>query len=200
MSDRQQIGMVGLLLQHAAAAIEAPAARLGNQHPFTAPYDAFEARDGFMVVASASNKLFRALCSAIDRPELADDERYRSHRGRARHREDINAIVGEWVRSRSCEEVLDAFGPDGADIPCARVATPDELVNDPQLLARGMIERHPHPTLGEVVFHGNPLHFEGAEPRGRALAPRLGEHNRELYAEIGVADDELARLAERGVI
>jgi len=73
-------------------------------------------------------------------------------------------------------------------------------VNDPQLRARDMIERHPHPTLGEVVFHGNPLHFSDAQPRELALAPRLGEHNREIYGEIGVEADELAQLAEQGVV
>jgi CoA:oxalate CoA-transferase len=182
------------------AGIGVPSERVGNQHPFTAPYDAFETKDGWVVVATASNKLFRALCGAIGRPELAGDERYRSHRGRARHREAINAIVAGWVRERSSDEVLAALGPEGADLPCARVARPDELIDDPQLRARGMVERHPHPTLGEVVFHGNPLRFPDAEPRRRPLAPDLGEDNSEVYGEIGLAAADLERLAEAGVI
>ncbi len=174
--------------------------RVGNQHPFTAPYDAFEATDGWLVVATGSNKLFRGLCTAIGRPELAADERFRSHRGRARNRQEINAVVAAWVRERSCEDVLHALGPEGADLPCARVARPDQLVDDPQLLARGMIERHPHPTLSGFVFHGNPLLFSGAEPRRLALAPELAEHNRELYAELGLSEDDLAQLSKEGVI
>ena len=174
--------------------------RLGNQHPFTAPYDCFEARDGWVVVATASNKLFRALCTAIGRPELGSDERYRTHRNRAARREEINARVGEWVRGRACDEVLAALGPEGADLPCARVERPEELVHDPQLLSRGMVERHPHPTLGEVVFHGNPLRFADAEARSLALAPALGEHNAEVYAELGLAEAELERLDRAGVI
>ena len=63
-----------------------------------------------------------------------------------------------------------------------------------------MIERHPHPTLGEVVFHGNPLRFSGALPRERALAPDLGEDNAELYGELGLAGPDLQKLAEAGVI
>ena len=174
--------------------------RVGNQHPFAAPYDAFEATDGWVVVATGSNKLFRGLCTAIGRPELGTDERFRSHRGRARNRREINAIVADWVRERSCGQVLHSLGPEGADLPCARVARPDELVDDPQLLARGMIERHPHPTLKEVVFHGNPLLFSGAEPRRLALAPELAEHNREVYAELGLGEEDLAQLSEEGVI
>jgi crotonobetainyl-CoA:carnitine CoA-transferase CaiB-like acyl-CoA transferase len=187
-----------------AATIQAglgiPTDRVGNQHPFTAPYDAFEATDGWIVIGTASNKLFRALCDAIGRPELKGDERFRNHRRRAARRVEINALVGAWVAERSCDAVLAALGPDGADVPCARVSRPEELIDDPQLLARDMIERHPHPSVGEVVFHGNPLHFSGAEPRTRALAPDLGAHNREIYAEIGLEAADLARLAESGVI
>jgi crotonobetainyl-CoA:carnitine CoA-transferase CaiB-like acyl-CoA transferase len=182
------------------AGIGAGMERVGNQHPFTAPYDAFPVTDGWVVIGTASNKLFRALCQSIGRPELASDERYRSHRGRAKHRAEVNGFVAEWTAPRTADEVLRALGPEGADVPCARVVRPEDAVDDPQLQARGMIEKHPHPTLGEVVFHGNPLRFSDAEPRARELAPDLAAHNREIYAEIGLGDDDLARLSEDGVI
>jgi crotonobetainyl-CoA:carnitine CoA-transferase CaiB-like acyl-CoA transferase len=174
--------------------------RVGNQHPFTAPYDAFATRDGWVAIATGSNKLFRGLSDAIGRPELATDERYRSHRGRAQHRREVNAIVADWVEERTSDEVLAALGPAGADLPCARVAGPGDLGSDPQLLAREMIERHPHPTLGEVCFHGNPLKFSGAEGRRLALAPALAEHNAEVYGELGLDGDDLARLAADKVV
>jgi CoA:oxalate CoA-transferase len=174
--------------------------RVGNQHPFTAPYDVFATRDGWVAIATASNKLFRGLCDAIGQPELAADERFRSHRGRARHRREVNAIVADWVEERTTGAVLAALGPEGADLPCARVAGPEDLGADPQLLAREMIERHPHPTLGEVCFHGNPLKFAGALPRRLALAPALAEHNAEVYAELGLDAEDLARLTADGVL
>jgi len=177
-----------------------PSPRVGNQHPFTAPYDALETRDGWVVVGTASNKLFRRLCAAIGRPELASDERYRSHRGRAARRGELNALVAEWARERSCEEVLAILGPRGADLPCARVESPEALLADPQLLARGMIERQPHPALGEVLFHGNPLRLSGAEPRARALAPDLGADNEAVYGELGRGAAELARGGAGGVL
>lgn len=183
-----------------AEGLGAETGRYGNQHPFTAPYDAFPARDGWVVVATASNKLFRQLCAAIGRPELAEDERFRSHRGRARNREAVNALVGAWVAERSCDEVLRTLGPGGAELPCARVVPPEEAAQDAQLRERGMVERHPHPTLGEVLFHGNPLRFSGAEPRARALAPALAEGNRELYAELGLSEAEIDALAADEVI
>jgi CoA:oxalate CoA-transferase len=183
-----------------AAGLGLRAERVGNQHPFTAPYDAFEAKDGYVAIGTASNKLFRGLSAAIGRPELATDDRYKSHRGRSARRRELNAEVAGWVRERTCDEVLRVLGPEGARLPCARVMRPDELLQDPQLKARGMIERHPHPVLGEIVFHGNPLRFAGAQPRARALAPALGEDNAAVYGELGLSPDDLAQLAERGVI
>lgn len=182
------------------AGIGARTERMGNQHPFSAPYDCFPCRDAYVVVGTASNKLFRKLCEAIGRPELGRDERFRSHRGRAARRAEINGIVGDWIREKSADQVLAALGPGGADVPCARVSSPEELTQDGQLLARGMVERHPHPRIGEVVFHGNPLRFSGALPRERALAPELGEANQEIYGALGLGPEELARLAEQGVI
>jgi len=173
---------------------------VGNQHRFTAPYDALRARDGWVVVATASNRLFRRLCEGIGRPELAADERYRSHRGRARNRKQVNAIVGDWVAQRSVDEVLAALGPEGVDVPCARVASPEELVDDPQLVARDMLERHRHPRIGEVVFHGNPLKLSGSEPREIDLAPELGADNEEVFAELGLTRADLDRLRGSGVI
>ena len=182
------------------AGIGARSGRVGNQHPFTAPYDAFAARDGFVVIATASNKLFRQLCAAIGRPGLAEDERFRNHRARAEHRSELNAAIGAWVGERTCDEVLARLGPQGARLPCARVEGPEQLLGDAQLAARGMLERHPHPALGEIVLHGNPLRFAGAEPRERALAPALGADNAALYGELGIGAEELARLVAEGIV
>ena len=182
------------------AGIGAKMERVGNAHPFSSPYDSFATRDGFIVVGTASNKLVRKLCEAIGRPELGRDERFKNHRVRAANRALLSAIIAEWMRVRSCAEALAALGPKGADVPCARVASPDELIDDPQLIARGMIERQPHPQLGEIVFHGNALRMSGLVPRERALAPELGEANAEIFGEIGVDAAQLAALRERGVV
>ncbi|NNL66486.1 MAG: CoA transferase, partial [Myxococcales bacterium] len=76
-----------------AAGLGVAAERTGNQHPFTAPYDCYAARDGHVAIGCASNKLFRRVCEAIGRPELGTDERFRTHRGRAARRGEINAIL-----------------------------------------------------------------------------------------------------------
>src|SRR5262249_19764751 len=72
-------------------------ARVGNRHLATAPYDSYRARDGYIAIAVASNKLFRTLAAAIGRPELGDDERFRGVRGRLARSDEINGIVAAWV-------------------------------------------------------------------------------------------------------
>ncbi len=182
------------------AGIGARMERVGNQHPFTSPYDCFAARDGYVVIGTASNKLFRRLCEGIGRAELGRDERFKNFRARLANRAELGALIGDWVRARSCDEVIAALGPRGADVPCARVESAEELARDPQLLARGMIERHPHPELGEIVFHGNALRFSELAPRERALAPELGEANAQVFGELGLGAAELAALREKGVV
>ncbi|TMA54583.1 MAG: CoA transferase [Deltaproteobacteria bacterium] len=175
--------------------------RVGNRHLATAPYDCYRARDGWVVIAVASNKLFRALAAAIGRPELGEDPRFRGSRGRLERSEEVNAIVAAWVAERSVEEVMSALGPDGARVPCSPVYAADQLLEHPQLLAREMVRRLPHPVLGEVVVPGVAVKLSATPGDVRRLGPELGEHNREIYEGLlGLAADELTRLRDAGVI
>src|SRR5438105_10417013 len=85
--------------------------RVGNRHLATAPYDAYRARDGWVVIAVATNRIFRRLVTAIGRPELADDPNFRGAVSRLQHGDEINDLVGRWVADRSVAEVMDTLGP-----------------------------------------------------------------------------------------
>ena len=175
--------------------------RVGNRHLATAPYDCYRARDGWIVIAIASNRLFRRLAAAIGRPELGEDPRFRGASGRTARSAEINAIIGEWVAGRSVAEVVEALGPDRGDVPCSPVYTVADLVEHPQLLARDMVVRLPHATLGEVVAPGVAVKLSGTPGAVRRLGPTLGEHNAEVYERLlGLAPGEVARLQAAGVI
>jgi len=175
--------------------------QVGNRHLGTAPYDCYRARDGWVVIAVASNKLFRTLATAIGRPELGDDPRFRGVTGRVARSDEINGIVGAWVAERSVDEVVQALGPEGAGVPCSPVFTVDQLLTHPQLLAREMIQRLPHPTLGEVVAPGVVVKMSGTPGAAGRVGPELGEHSAEVYRELlGISDEELAALRVRQVI
>jgi CoA:oxalate CoA-transferase len=175
--------------------------QVGNRHLGTAPYDCYRARDGWVVIAVASNKLFRTLATAIGRPELGDDPRFRGVTGRVARSDEINGIVGAWVAERSVDEVVQALGPEGAGVPCSPVFTVDQLLTHPQLLAREMIQRLPHPTLGEVVAPGVVVKMSDTPGAAGRVGPELGEHSAEVYRDLlGISDEELAALRARQVI
>ena len=176
-------------------------ARVGNRHLATAPYDCFQARDGWVVVAIATNRLFRRLAEAIGHPELGADPRFRGAAGRNERSAEVNEMVGAWVASRTVAEVTEALGPDGANVPCSPVYTVAELLRHPQLLARDMIVRLPHAKLGEVAVPGVAVKLSDTPGRVARLGPELGEHNAEIYEGVlGLGAGEIARLRAAEVI
>jgi crotonobetainyl-CoA:carnitine CoA-transferase CaiB-like acyl-CoA transferase len=175
--------------------------RVGNRHLATAPYDCHRARDGWVVIAVATNRIFRRLAEAIGRPELGEHPDFRGARGRIARSAEVNGIVGAWVAERTVAEVLDALGPEGANVPCSPVYGVDELLRHPQLLAREMIQRLPHPKLGEVVAPGVAVKLSDTPGAVRRLGPELGEHNDEVYGGLlGLDTAEIARLRSAEVI
>lgn len=175
--------------------------QVGNRHLGTAPYDCYRARDGWVVIAVASNKLFRTLAAAIGRPELGEDPRYRGVSGRVARSDEINGIVAEWVAKRTVEEVVQALGPEGAGVPCSPVYRVDQLLDHPQLLAREMVQRLPHTELGEVVVPGVVVKLSDTPGQIRRLGPELGEHTTDVYRELlELSDEELAGLRARQII
>jgi crotonobetainyl-CoA:carnitine CoA-transferase CaiB-like acyl-CoA transferase len=175
--------------------------RLGNRHPFTAPYDCFAARDGYVVIGVGNNRLFRRLMEAIGRPELGQDARFKAPAARLEHSDEIHAVVAAWVGERTVAEVEDALGPGRADVPCAPVLSVADLVTHPHLRAREMLCELPHARLGHVLVPGVPIKLSASPGRVRRLGPELGEHNREIYAGwLGLGDAEIERLAADEVI
>lgn len=175
--------------------------RLGNRHPFTAPYDCFAARDGWVVIGVGNNRLFRTLMAAIGQPELGRDPRYRSPAARLERHDEVHRIVGEWVAAHTVEEVMRTLGPEGANVPCAPVMTVDRLLHDPHVRAREMVVDLPHPVLGTIPVVGVPVKLSASPGAVSALGPELGEHNAEVYGGLlGLSAEEMARLHDAGVI
>jgi CoA:oxalate CoA-transferase len=176
-------------------------ARVGNRHLATAPYDAYQARDGWIVIAVATNRIFRRLAAAIGRPELGDDERFRGARGRLERSDEVNGMVASWVAGQTVAEVMDALGPERANVPCSPVYGVDALLAHPQILAREMVLRLPHPTLGEVVVPGVPVKLSDTPGTVERLGPAIGEHNDEVYRDLlGLGPEVLAQLRASAVI
>jgi len=184
---------------HAATGREP--ARVGNRHLATAPYDAYRARDGWVVIAVATNRIFRRLVTAIGRPELADNPNFRGAASRLQHGDEINDLVGQWVAARSVAEVMETLGPAAANVPCSPVYGVSDLLTHPHLLARNMVVRLPHPKVGELTVPGVVAKLSATPGSIHRLGPDLGEHNQEIYEGLlGLERPQVDALRTAGVI
>ena len=123
--------------------------RMGNANPSSAPYNMYQSQDGFIVIATANDSLFHKLCKAMERPELATDQRFVTNPLRKANEQAIDALVTEWTRkhtSAAIEELLNKAG-----VPVSCVKTIDQLVEDPQLRHRNMLIELDHPAVGKTL-------------------------------------------------
>lgn len=175
--------------------------RTGNRHPFTAPYDCYAAKDGYVVIGIGNSILFRTLTAAMGMPEIGKDPRFKSAAARLERHDEVNRIVASWVKDRTVAEVMECLGPAGANIPCAPVMTVDRLLNDPHLRARDMLVHLPHPKLGSIPVPGVPFKLSASPGTVESLGPELGQHNDEIYRGLlGLSETDLSELHAEGVI
>lgn len=166
-----------------------------------APSNIFESRDGkWVVIAANADNVFRRLCAAIERPELADDPRFASHGARGDHQEEIEGIVADWARERDAAEidrVLNAAG-----VICGPIYTIADIFADPHFRAREMLIEHVDPEFGPYLGPGIVPKLTRTPGAVRWSAPwEEGSHNAEIYGGLlGLSDGELEALRAEGVI
>jgi succinyl-CoA---D-citramalate CoA-transferase len=174
--------------------------REGNRLRNSAPLDNWETSDGkYVCIIAAGDGLFPRLARAIGREDLLADPRFETMARRAEHGDEINGIVAAWVQARTAREVQDVL--ERHQVPFGVAYSVADIFADPHVAARGDIETVDDPVLGPVRMQGVYPRFSrtpGAIQRG---APRLGEHNEEVYCGLlGLGAEELERLRQDGVI
>ena len=167
-----------------------PQRQPGSAHWSIVPFQNFATADGAIAIACSKEHLWRRLCGALGRPELADDRRYADFAARHRHRDTLVATLEREFAGRTNAESLAALR--AAGVPAGPVNTVREALEDEQVTARGALAEVEHPTLGTVRHVASPLRV-GTERRPVTRAPLLGEHTREVLREVA-SDDELAAL------
>ncbi|ALE73787.1 LysR family transcriptional regulator [Pseudonocardia sp. EC080610-09] len=173
--------------------------RNGSRDLLTAPVNVYACADAQMYIQAGTNSLWPKLCHAIGRDELATDERYRTVPGRMEHVPELEAVVADWARDRTADEIGDVL--EEAGIPFARVATVPEVAESEQIAAREMVVESEHPKLGTIRMPGNPIKMEKSPPTVRKAPPTVGEDNDHVYRTIlGMDDAELERLRSSGAV
>ena len=161
------------------------AARHGNEHPTIVPYQTFETSDGTIAVGVGNDGQWRRLCGALRRPDLAEDERFRSNPDRVTNREALKSLLEAEFRSRMSTEVIPLLRD--ARIPVSAVRRVSDVLQDPQVLDRQMVQSVEHPTIGDLKLLGIPFKFSATPATIRRAPPLLGQHDAEIRAEFATS-------------
>ena len=173
--------------------------RIGNTHPTIVPYQVFPTADGAIILACGNDNLFAKFCAVAKREELLRDERFAKNANRVKHRTTLVPILEEVFRERSTAAWVEAL--EKAGVPCGPINTVAQAFADPQVQARGMQIRLPHPLAGEVPLMGSPMKFSGTPLEHQLAPPLLGQHADEILEQmLGIGAEERAKLRAAGAI
>ena len=170
----------------------------GSAHILTAPYQAFEASDGWINIGGANQTNWERICDVLGHPEWRSDARFATNSDRMAHLGVLVGLMNAVVRTRTREQWQAAF--DAAGVPAGPVHTIGEALSHPQTIARGMVVEVEHPQAGTTQAIGCPIHFSASPDRSSTPAPLLGQHTREVLREFGLPEAEIDALVAEGVI
>ena len=173
--------------------------RMGNAHPNIVPYQVFETQDGRIILAIGNDGQFRRFCELADQPHLAQDPRFVANRGRVKHRAQLIEALALLMKSKNTDDWLNLLEPEG--IPCGRINSIDETLNDPQVIHRQMRTQALHSSLGEINLLGSPLKLSETPGEVRRAPPVLGEDTDQVLREVlGYEDSAIRGLHADGVV
>jgi crotonobetainyl-CoA:carnitine CoA-transferase CaiB-like acyl-CoA transferase len=173
--------------------------KYGNAHPSIIPYGVFEAADGPLVITVGNNAQFQRFCiDVIERPDLAQDERFRTNAARGEHRDVLVPELDREIARRPRKELLQRLSAVG--IPCGEVLGLFEAMTSERTTRGGLVTTQPHPDAGTVPVLSPPYRFDGQRAPVRSAPPQLGKDTGDVLRELlGVGDEKMAALRASGV-
>jgi len=173
--------------------------RTGSRSTNSGPRNAYRTSDGKYVCLSASTqKMAERTFAAIGRPELIDDPRYRTNAERVKNAAELDAIIGEFIARRTQAENVAFF--EQAEVTIGPIYDISQILEDPHFIEREVIADYPDADMGAFPMHHVVPRLQGTPGSVRTPAPALGEHNRELLAEVGVDERRYGELVAAGAV
>ncbi len=158
----------------------------------------YETKDGHMTVAVMSDKEWRGVCAALERPDWLADERFATPSARDNHVNERLEMTQAVLRTRTTAEWMALF--EKHDVPCAPALTRAEVIKHPQVVGSNIIVEYDHPSAGRLRQTRAPAQFEGTPTAIRAGAPLLGEHSTEIMRDLGYDDAAIEKLRHAGAL
>ena len=172
--------------------------RYGSAHPNIVPYQGFPTGDGDLMVAAGNDGLWRRFAEVVGLDHLTHDERFATNPDRVRNRAELLPLVEQALSTKSAAEWTELLT--AAGVPVGPVLTVPETVEHPQVVAREMVVDLPHPTEGTIRTLGSPVKMSETPSRLRHASPSHGQDTAQILADMGLTEEEIARLRDRGSI
>lgn len=170
--------------------------RNGNIDPSIAPFDVYKVKDGFCAVGVGNDRLWAKFCNYIGKPELLEDERFKTNTLRCEnYKSALRDVMQEWAGQYTKKELEDMM--DEAGIPCGPVMDMKEVIEHPQTAARDLLLHVQHPIDGDVEVQGVVAKMSETPAEITTAAPMVGQDNKEVF---GLTDEEAKKLEDEGVI
>jgi crotonobetainyl-CoA:carnitine CoA-transferase CaiB-like acyl-CoA transferase len=186
------VSLMGYHLSGYAASGDLPG-RHGTAFPSIAPYQAFAASDGELLIAAGNNRAFASLCAVVGTSGLVDDARYATNAARVENRDSLIAVLEPLIAGGTRESWLERFA--AANVPAAPIQDVREVIEHPQTAALGLLQQ-----LGGLPVAGLPVSIDGKRVSHGSAAPPLGRDTVAVLREAGYADETIRGLNASGIV
>ena len=171
--------------------------RQGSRHRQNAPYQRMQTKDGYLMVGAAGEAIWARCAKALGHPEWCDDPRFATNQARMANRDALEEVMNAVLTTKTTNDWVEVFEATG--VPCGPVYDYAQMFADPQVRHRGLVQYASDSELGEVPHIRTPVRIsEGV--RVRNVAPKLGQHNAEIFGRLGVTEAEMKELRAKGAL
>lgn len=173
--------------------------RRGNKHPSITPYETYECKDGYFNLGVGNDSLWRRFCDAMELNEIKEDPKFAINKDRVDNRLELQEILDAFFAEKTVGETLEALR--GAGIPCGPINNLEQVLNEPQVLAREMVVDVDVPVAGPTKVTGVPIKLSETPGAVRTPPPTLGQHTEEvLESVLGMDEAQRNALRDEGVV